>query len=157
MIIGLEDIRNGMCMKETNMEDLRRRPEGKLILLVDFDGCVHSYASGWQGATIIPDPPVKGVFEWLETALMYFDVQIFSARSCQPGGKEAMYDYVKHHAGRDSTLAMRLKFVSEKPSCFLTIDDRCIRFDGNWSDHRFDPVKLLEFKSWYELNKSATQ
>jgi len=133
--------------------DTRRRPEGKLILLVDFDGCVNSYCSGWQGIDTITDPPVPGVFEWLETALIYFDVQIFSARSSDPQGREAMYDYVKHHAGRDSTLAMRLKFVSEKPSCFLTIDDRCIRFDGNWSDHRFDPVNLLEFKSWYQSKK----
>ena len=133
--------------------DTRRMPEGKLLLLVDFDGCIHSYCSGWQGIAIIPDPPVKGVFEWLEAALIYFDVCIYSARSSDPQGREAMYEYVRHHAGRDSTLAMRLKFVSEKPSCFLTIDDRCVRFDGNWSDPRFDPQELLRFVPWYQSQK----
>jgi len=134
-------------------DDPRRKPQGKLILLVDFDGCIHSYKSGWQGADVIPDPPVPGVIEWLEAAFIYFDVQVFSARSSDPKGREAMYEYVRHYAGRDSTLAMRLKFVSEKPSCFLTIDDRSVRFDGNWSDPRFDPQELLRFKSWYESQK----
>jgi hypothetical protein len=131
-------------------EDKRRRPQGKLILLLDFDGCVHSYKSGWQGVTIIPDPPVEGVFEWLETALIHFDVYIYSARSSDPKGREAMYEYVKTHAG---LLAMQIKFVSEKPSAFLTIDDRCIRFDGNWSDPRFDPQELLKFTAWYQKEK----
>jgi hypothetical protein len=138
---------------DNSSSDIRRKPEGKLILLVDFDGCIHSYCSGWQGAATIPDPPVPGVIEWLETALIYFDVYVYSARSSDPQGMEAMYEYIRFHAGRDSTLAMRLKFVSQKPSCFLTIDDRCIRFDGNWSDPRFDPQELLRFKSWYQLQK----
>jgi hypothetical protein len=128
----------------------RTKPDGKLILLLDFDGCIHSYQSGWQGATIIPDPPVKGVFEWLEATLIYFDIYVMSARSSLPGGKEAMYEYVKKYAGPHSTIATRLRFVSEKPSCFITIDDRCIRFDGNWSDGRFDPKEILKFVPWYQ-------
>jgi hypothetical protein len=61
-----------------------------------------------------------------------------------------MYEYVKTHAG---LLAMQIKFVSEKPSAFLTIDDRCVRFDGNWSDPRFDPQELLKFTAWYQKEK----
>lgn len=30
---------------------------GKPILCLDFDGVIHSYASGWKGADVIPDPP----------------------------------------------------------------------------------------------------
>jgi hypothetical protein len=138
---------------DNSSTDPRRKPQGRLILLLDFDGCVHSYKSGWQGVTIIPDPPVEGVFEWLEAALIYFDVYVYSSRSSDPKGREAMYEYVKTHAGRDSTLAARIKFVSEKPACFLTIDDRCIRFDGNWSDPRFDPEELLRFVPWYKSQK----
>ncbi len=31
-------------------------------LLIDFDGVVHSYISGWKGVGNIPDAPVEGIF-----------------------------------------------------------------------------------------------
>jgi len=36
----------------------------KPILLIDFDGVIHSYTSGWQGAGVISDPPVEGAFDF---------------------------------------------------------------------------------------------
>jgi len=119
-------------------------------LLVDFDGCIHSYSSGWKGVDIIPDPPVPGVFEWLETALIYFDVMIYSARSIEEAGRVAMHNYIIKWAGKDSTIASRVSFPRTKPRAFLTIDDRCLQFKGNWSDPQFDPQKLMRFKSWYQ-------
>ncbi len=29
----------------------------KQTVVFDFDGVIHSYTSGWKGATVIPDPP----------------------------------------------------------------------------------------------------
>ena len=56
------------------MTDRERKP----ILCLDFDGVCHSYISGWQGAGVIPDPPVDGMWEFLETAIGVFEVDIFS-------------------------------------------------------------------------------
>src|ERR1700743_3429981 len=55
----------------------------KPILCLDFDGVIHSYASGWKGADVIPDPPVAGAIEFIREALKHFRVAIFSSRTNQ--------------------------------------------------------------------------
>lgn len=69
----------------------------KPILCIDFDGVLHSYTSGWQGASQIPDPPVPGAVEFLLEARQKFTVAIFSSRSHQWGGKRAMKRWLKRH------------------------------------------------------------
>jgi hypothetical protein len=125
---------------------------GKPILCVDFDGVVHSYSSGWQGAGVISDPIVPGAIGFLLGALQHFDVCIYSSRSSQKGGVPAMKSYLYREAGNcwyDSPAGPGLeniRFPADKPAAFLTIDDRAICFDGNWG--ALDPAKLLEFKPW---------
>ena len=122
----------------------------KPILCVDFDGVIHSYTSGWKGATEIPDPPVPGALIWLADALDYWDVCIYSSRSSQEGGIAAMKVWLEMHVVQDANNARafisQLRFPTEKPAAFLTIDDRAICFDGDWS--KLDPEALLNFKPW---------
>src|SRR6266851_1109254 len=101
----------------------------KPILLVDFDGVCHSYTSGYQGADIIPDPPVDYLQVALDEYLEYFDVAIYSARTTQPGGREAMIDWFEIHTPR---IWHKLQFPTNKPAAFLTLDDRAITFTGTW-------------------------
>lgn len=65
------------------------------ILLMDFDGVLHSYKSGWQGARKIPDAPVAGALEFLVEAIHHFEVNIYSSRSNQFGGRRAMKRWLK--------------------------------------------------------------
>ena len=60
------------------------------ILCLDFDGTIHAYNSGWHGADKVMDAPIAGAFDFIEKALIDFDVHIFSARSGLPGGIDAM-------------------------------------------------------------------
>lgn len=110
--------------------------------MIDFDGVIHSYVSKWQGADVIPDPPVPGAIDFIREALNHFDVQIFSSRSNQPGGIEAMKEYLDYHT--DGDLLYDVKFPTEKPPAFLTIDDRAITFNGTWP--RIEDLKA--FKPW---------
>ena len=124
------------------------KPHGKPILLLDFDGVIHSYSSGWCGVDIIKDPPVPGVFKWLEEALNYFEIHVYSSRSITLRGREAMFQYIQTHTSRDSELANSVIYTAEKSRAFITIDDRCICFNGNWNDPELNPKRLLEFVPW---------
>lgn len=69
----------------------------KPTLCLDFDGVVNSYSSGWQGATVMPDPPVPGALEFIVEAFGQFQVAIYSSRSSKWGGRRAMKRYVRDH------------------------------------------------------------
>lgn len=125
--------------------------QSKPILCLDFDGVLHSYSSGWQGASVIPDEPVPGALDFLTKALRHFSVAIYSSRSSQPFGIEAMkfwlgVQFAKQGMETSELMAImkEISFPSEKPPAFLTIDDRAITFTGQW------PVveELLLFKPW---------
>lgn len=127
----------------------------KMILCLDFDGVCSSYLSGWKGAAVIPDLPVDGLFEAIKAYNVYFDVQVFSSRSNQPGGIDAMQDwFLKHwqeyHLRRGTEVPhLPVKFPTEKPPAFVSLDDRTITFTGIFPDTEM----LLHFKPWNKWNK----
>lgn len=125
------------------------------ILCLDFDGVCHSYTSGWKGADVIPDPAVEGLFPFLMEAVGPFQVHIFSSRTHQEGGVEAMKKWFQDEfdiwkscqdvSGLEIyNICESLHFPDHKPSAKVSIDDRAITFKGFW------PVvgDLLEFKPW---------
>lgn len=123
----------------------------KPILCLDFDGVCHSYASGWQGATVIPDDAVPGLFEFLEHAAPHFDIQVFSSRSATPEGRDAivMWFYKQRKKWRElggqGKEVIEISFPDKKPAAFVTIDDRAIQFNGTWPD-----VEILKnFSPWW--------
>jgi hypothetical protein len=124
----------------------------KRIILVDFDGVIHSYTSGWKGARVIPDPPVPGAITWLFRMVCdgRFEVCIYSSRSRQWGGKRAMKRWLKEQAGGiwyESPSGPGLediRFPTKKPAAFLTIDDRCFCFGGQFPS----PNDIDDFVPW---------
>lgn len=128
------------------------------IICVDFDGVIHSYASGWKGADVIPDPPVAGALDWLRDHLpipeaisamgpeyVGPEVVIYSARSGQSGGIKAMKAWFILHGMHPAYFSDDiLKFPTSKPPTFLTLDDRAICFDGQFPTSE----DMLGFESW---------
>lgn len=126
----------------------------KPILCLDFDGVLHSYSSGWKGADVIPDPPVPGAIAFLREAVKHFRVAIFSSRSNQPGGIEAMCRWLGYHVldqrlsdQEELAWAGAIEWPTEKPPALVTIDDRALTFDGTWPDI----AVLLAFKPWNKM------
>jgi hypothetical protein len=115
----------------------------KPILCVDFDGVLHAYTSGWQGADVVADGPVEGAIDFLRRAGEFWDVQIYSSRSKDVGGIDAMQLWLLKHGWKPET-DPPLSFPTQKPAAFLTIDDRALTFEGKF----WDPKDLLAFKPW---------
>jgi hypothetical protein len=133
--------------------------EFKKQVYVDFDGVVHSYESGWKGADIIPDDPVlergtgMSAIDWLTllTQEPGFEVCIYSSRSKEPGGIEAMQAWLLQHDMNPETLNL-IHFPTEKGPAWVTIDDRALTFNGLFPI----PAQLNNFTPWYKAQDTAS-
>lgn len=140
----------------TTPAEHKPRPS-KPILCLDFDGVLHSYVSGWQGADVIPDLPVVGAMEFIDKAKEHFDIQIFSSRSSTAAGRDAMWRWLCEHWTKyvfetRPELKEKFSFVEpsfiglpeNKPAAFIGIDDRVLTFTGVFPDIE----SLRKFKPW---------
>ena len=111
-------------------------------VVFDFDGVIHSYKSGWCGASVIPDPPVEGIKEAIaEIRANGYKCVVVSARCSQEGGLTAILEWLnKYDIAVDDVR-------TEKPPAIVYIDDRAICFDGK-SDSLLDQIK--NFEPWYK-------
>ena len=125
-------------------------------ICMDFDGVINSYVSGWIDAATIPDPPVPGAMRairsYVESPL---SVAIYSARSAQPDGINSMRSYIDHHDAAirksyDEPLVDKLLFPYHKPASKVYLDDRAIRFEGQFPT---DIALINAFATWNEAEK----
>jgi hypothetical protein len=127
---------------------------------LDFDGVIHAYTSGWQGADVITDGPVHGAMAAiLEYQAAGFLVTIYSSRSNLSGGVAAMHsaiygwmqDHIRETFGEQNAEKVNhaiseLYFPKEKPAAWMTIDDRAVQFKGVWPSVQ----EINDFKPWYK-------
>lgn len=109
---------------------------------IDFDGVLNTYSSGWKGPAYTDDP-VPGAASAI-TRLWEdgFRIIIYSTRANTPEGVQAIRDFIDNKLGLDGS---RVEITDRKPIAESYIDDRAIRFSGDW------PKTLRElrtFKPW---------
>lgn len=98
----------------------------KPTAIVDFDGVLHSYASGWKGADCIPDPPTHGAKEAMQKLRETHNVVVVSSR-CAQGAKRAILLWLDYYG-------ITVDDVTDvKPPHVVVIDDRALRFEGDWA------------------------
>jgi len=144
------------------------------ILALDFDGVIHRYSRGWQDGAIY-DNMTDGFVEWALQAMKHFKLVVYSSRSKQPSGTDAMAnwfkgqmhpwhctDYVRSadecylrflDAWNADVLVFH--FAHEKPPAFLTIDDRAVQFRGRWNDIKLNPDRLRNYRPWTEEDNNG--
>jgi hypothetical protein len=129
----------------------------KPTICIDFDGVIHSYERGWQNGEIY-GTVVPGFFEWVEAAKDHFHLVIYSSRSKNEDGVIAMGKWLHEQRSiwrkatgfpNDKSMT-EIGIAHEKPAAWLTIDDRCVRFDGRWDDPALASETLLAFKPWMQ-------
>lgn len=120
----------------------------KIVIAVDFDGVLNTYASGWEGSSaIISDSPNEGAIEWLQAVLSHggFEVFIHSCRCRQEEGIAAMYAWLLRH-GLSRKLADEIVFTKLKPNAEIFLDDHAMQFVGRWPTFE----EITSFKPWYK-------
>lgn len=114
----------------------------KPILALDFDGVIHRYSQGWQDGTIY-DIPTEGFADWARRATEHFTLVVVSSRlRLAENGAADIRDWMESH-GIDPGL---FEFAIFRPPAFMSIDDRAVQFQGDWS--QLDPKRLTGFKPW---------
>lgn len=97
-------------------------------ICLDFDGVIHSYRSGWQGETVIPDPPMHGAKEAIRRLRERYRVVIHSARTSTDQGIEAVRLWLARHEIEVDDVCQH------KPPAHVYVDDRAIAFNGEWEE-----------------------
>ncbi|UTY31706.1 PBECR2 nuclease fold domain-containing protein [Treponema putidum] len=124
-----------------------RESENMKTIAIDFGGVINSFKSGWKGPEFT-DEPVNGAFEAINILLNEgYKVIIYSTRAETVEGKNTIYNYL---LGNGINIR-EIEVTDKKPIALVYIDDRAIKFSGNWNE-TLDKIK--KFKTWTE--KSLT-
>tara|TARA_R110000824_G_scaffold13496_6_gene58724 strand:+ start:1463 stop:2443 length:981 start_codon:yes stop_codon:yes gene_type:complete len=109
-------------------------PDEKINVGIDFDGVIHKNSKGYYDGTIY-DVPIDGTTAALEKladnyTLIVYTCKAKSDRGLVNGktGTELVWEWLKKH----DLAKFVSKVTAEKPRAVFYIDDKAVRFDGNW-------------------------
>lgn len=106
-------------------------------LLIDLDGVLNTYTGDFDENYI---PPMReGAKEFLEHLSAKYKIKIFTTRN-----KELAEKWLDVNG-----LTGLVEGVTNyKEPCYLIIDDRCVRFDGNYQNTL---TEIQTYKQWYRM------
>jgi len=113
----------------------------RLTVAVDFDGVLHPYTDGYTGPIPADEPPSPGAHLFLEDLTdQGYRVVVYSARAASVVGKRAIHDWLLKHG-----LARHVSDISSfKPVAVAYVDDRAVRFDGDFARCALEVQRLAE-------------
>ncbi len=114
----------------------------KKLISLDFDGVLHGYQSGWQGAHVCADAPVPGALDFLRRLVEddRYNAVVYSSRCGEDAGRAAIAQWLERHLVAEfgehvgQFVFNRIRVATSKPPAFVHIDDRAWTFDGSWPD-----------------------
>lgn len=108
----------------------------KKTILIDLDGVLNTYYGKYEETNI---PAIKdGAYEFIKDLSEDYKIVIFTTRNSLIASKwvieNGLFDYVEN-------------VTNIKEPAYLIIDDRCINFNGNYSELK---KKIDSFNVWYK-------
>lgn len=94
----------------------------KQTVAIDFDGVIHAYR-GWEGEEVFHGP-IPGALDFLRELIKKYDVVIHTTRN-----KYVVRRWLEKYGGTN----WELLITSHKPPAIAYIDDRAVRFEGDFS------------------------
>jgi len=109
----------------------------KKTILIDLDGVLNTYQGKFNPEDI---PPIRaGAFEFIKDLYNEdFELKLFTTRNKILASKWL----IKNNLDLYFT-----DVTSNKDVCWLFIDDRCLQFNGDYSEMS---EKIKNFKAWYK-------
>lgn len=111
----------------------------KKTILLDLDGVINEYTKGFRKDYI---PPVKkGAENFLINLSQKFKIKLFTTR------EKSMVKTWLSDNGLDKYFS---GITNIKEACWLIVDDRCIKFNGDYDELLSD---IMDFHVWHEKIK----
>ena len=106
-------------------------------MLIDLDGVLNTYTGDFDENYI---PPMRdGAKEFLEQLRTEYKIKIFTTRD-----KKRAEKWVEENGLTDLVEGV----TNYKEPCYLIIDDRCVRFGG---DYQNTLTEIQTYKQWYRM------
>jgi len=114
--------------EDNHIDIIRKR------LMIDFDGVIHDYTDGWNDGKITGGL-IPGSAEAIEILRQDYEIVIFTTRAAPPEEEEGQSNTEQVKAVSDWLKQQGVyfdKITGEKLGAIAYIDDKGIRFEGNW-------------------------
>ena len=108
----------------------------KRTILIDLDGVLNQYTGNFEKDYI---PPIKeGAKEFLKNLSNNFELKLFTTRNKILASQWLIENDIDN---------LFIDITNTKDLAWLYIDDRCLKFDGEYS---FLEEQINNFKPWYK-------
>lgn len=108
----------------------------KRTILIDLDGVLNTYTGAFDEKVI---PPIKeGALEFIKNLSVNYKMVIFTTRNRLLASEWVINNGLKDYVD---------DVTNVKEPSYLMIDDRCIKFDGNYENLQ---SQIDNFKVWYK-------
>lgn len=107
-------------------------------ILIDLDGVLNEYVGEYNSNHI---PKMKeGAFNFIKETSKEYNIKLFTTRNKELASKWVIENNLEQYI---------TDITNKKEIAWLYIDDRCIKFEGNFS---LLTEQIKSFKPWYENN-----